>query len=200
MQIFWLVLLGLTMGMVFGIALEKSRVMEPGVLIGQFLFKDFTMLKMFLAATAAGLIALSALTALGLAELHPKSFVVGNIIIGGIILGVGIAIAGACPGTVFAQMGRGYKDAWFTVIGGLLGAAFYGYNKTLIDGMLDMGSLGKITYADLFPSLPFWMLGLGTAAALIVFMIILEMARPWQKDRAAELDKDTSVSGTAAHA
>ncbi len=183
MDIFWLVILGLTMGMVFGIALEKSRVMEPGVLINQFLFRDFTMLKMFLAATATGLVSLSALTAFGIAELHPKGFVVGNIIIGGTILGIGIAIAGACPGTVFAQIGRGYKDAWFTITGGLLGAAFYGYNKSVIDGALDLGNLGKITYADFVPSVPFWMLGLGTSALLVVFMFALESYRPWTSDR-----------------
>lgn len=200
MEIFWLVILGLTMGIIFGVALEKSRVMEPGVLIGQFLFKDYTMLKMFLAATATGLVALSGLTALGLAELQPKSFVVGNIIVGGTILGAGIAIAGACPGTVFAQIGRGYKDAWLTIIGGIMGAAFYGYNKSLIDGVLDMGSLGKITYADLFPSLPFWMLGLITAAALVVVMIALEMYRPWKVDRGMDQNNDASASSNTAHA
>ncbi|KZK76948.1 hypothetical protein PsAD46_04771 [Pseudovibrio sp. Ad46] len=200
MEIFWLVILGLTMGIIFGVALEKSRVMEPGVLIGQFLFKDYTMLKMFLAATATGLVVLSGLTALGLAELHPKSFVVGNIIVGGTILGAGIAIAGACPGTVFAQIGRGYKDAWLTVIGGIMGAAFYGYNKSLIDGVLDMGSFGKITYADLFPPLPFWMLGLITAAALVVVMIALEMYRPWKVDRGMDQNKEASVNSSTAHA
>ncbi|SDR36301.1 YeeE/YedE thiosulfate transporter family protein [Pseudovibrio sp. Tun.PSC04-5.I4] len=200
MEVFWLVILGLTMGLVFGVALEKSRVMEPGVLIGQFLFKDYTMLKMFLAATATGLIVLSGLTAFGLAELHPKGFVVGNIIVGGAILGVGIAIAGACPGTVFAQIGRGYKDAWFTVTGGILGAAFYGYNKSLIDGALDLGSFGKITYADLFPALPFWMLGLITAGALIVVMVALEMARPWKTDRSMDQNNTASVGSTTAHA
>ena len=31
-----LVILGLAMGVVFGVALEKSRVLEPGVLVRQF--------------------------------------------------------------------------------------------------------------------------------------------------------------------
>ena len=55
MNLVALILLGLAMGLAFGIALEKSRVMEPGVLVGQCQFRNFTMLKMFLAATVTGL-------------------------------------------------------------------------------------------------------------------------------------------------
>ncbi|MEP3670202.1 MAG: hypothetical protein ABJN42_26125, partial [Roseibium sp.] len=61
MSLFFMIVLGLVMGLVFGVALEKSRVMEPGVLVGQFQFRNFIMLKMFLSATATGLVVLAVL-------------------------------------------------------------------------------------------------------------------------------------------
>lgn len=184
MSIFWLVLLGLAMGLVFGIALEKSRVMEPGVLVGQFQFRNFTMLKMFLAATITGLIALAVLNGAFGVALHPKTFALGPVLIGGLILGVGIALAGACPGTALAQAGAGYRDAYAVIAGGIAGAIFYGYNIGWIDAALSFGSYGKITFADLLP-LPFWGLALILAAILAAFLVVLERLAPWQ----AEMDK-----------
>mgnify|MGYP000355398640 CR=1 FL=1 len=47
------ILSGLLMGIVFGFALEKSRVFEPGVIVGQMQLRNFLMLKVFLTASAA---------------------------------------------------------------------------------------------------------------------------------------------------
>ena len=48
-------------------------------------------------------------------------------IVGGLLLGAGISLAGACPGTTLAQIGAGYRDAFFTLVGGLCGAVAYSY-------------------------------------------------------------------------
>ncbi|SDU22662.1 YeeE/YedE thiosulfate transporter family protein [Stappia sp. ES.058] len=181
MSIFLLVVLGLAMGLVFGVALEKSRVMEPGVLVGQFQFRNFTMLKMFLAATITGLVALAVMNGLFGVALHPKAFAVGPVLVGGLILGVGIALAGACPGTALAQAGAGYRDAYAIIAGGIGGAIFYGYAKAPISAALGWGDFGKITFADVLP-LPFWALALIVAAILAGGLVVLEKLRPWQSD------------------
>ncbi len=181
MSVIWLAMLGLAMGLVFGVALEKSRVMEPGVLVRQFQFTNFTMLKMFLAATATGLVVLAALNGFGLADLHPKAAVMGSTIVGGLILGAGIVLSGACPGTALAQIGGGYRDAWAVVAGGIFGAMAYGYFKGPIDAIVKVGDLGKITLVDL-TGLPFWPLALGVAAILVAAMVALERWRPWRDD------------------
>ncbi|MFO0989524.1 MAG: YeeE/YedE thiosulfate transporter family protein [Alphaproteobacteria bacterium] len=112
------------MGAVFGFALEKSRVFEPGVIVGQMQLRSFVMLKVFLTAVATGLVVLAALHGFGFAKLFPKATIFGADIVGGLVLGAGITLAGACPGTVLAQIGAGYRDAWFTLIGGLAGRAY----------------------------------------------------------------------------
>ena len=53
------ILIGLATGIVFGLALEKSRVFEPGVIVGQMQLKNFLMLKIFVAAVITGLIGLA---------------------------------------------------------------------------------------------------------------------------------------------
>ena len=48
----------------------------------------------------------------------------GNIL-GGSLIGVGMAITGACPGTSLVQMGAGMANGFLVVIGGVLGAAAF---------------------------------------------------------------------------
>ena len=119
------ILVGLLMGIVFGFALEKSRVFEPGIIVGQMQMRNFIMLKVFLTAVATGAVVLAALNGFGLVKLQPKAALYAADIVGGVILGVGIALAGACPGTTLAQVGVGYRDALFTLVGGVIGAVTF---------------------------------------------------------------------------
>ena len=55
------ILTGVLMGIVFGFALEKSRVFEPGIIVGQMQLRNFIMLKIFLTAVATGAVVLAVL-------------------------------------------------------------------------------------------------------------------------------------------
>ncbi len=107
MDLLVIVLLGLGMGLVFGLALEKSRVFEPGMILGQMRLQNFTMVKVFVSAIVTGLIDLAVLHGFELVTLHPKALSVAAQVVGGGLIGVGMVVAGACPGTVFAQIGAG---------------------------------------------------------------------------------------------
>ena len=115
------------MGIVFGFALEKSRVFEPGIIVGQMQLRNFIMLKVFLTAVATGAVVLAVLNGFGYVKLQPKAALYAADIVGGLILGAGITLAGACPGTTLAQIGAGYRDALFTLVGGLCGAVAFSY-------------------------------------------------------------------------
>lgn len=182
-----IIALGLIIGFVFGIALEKSRVFEPGVIIGQMQLRSFLMLKVFLAATITGMLALAALTAFDAASLHPKALNWQGNLIGGLILGGGLVLAGACPGTTLAQIGAGYKDAWFTFVGALGGALAYGYLESSIKPVLLDNNAGKVTYHNLL-GVPYWGMALVVAGVLIVALIILERLRPWQRELGSDVD------------
>ncbi|MDH3702253.1 MAG: YeeE/YedE family protein [Alphaproteobacteria bacterium] len=187
MNISLFILTGLSMGIVFGFALEKSRVFEPGIILGQFQLRNFIMLKVFLTASATGLLALALLNGTGTVALHPKAtFYLANLI-GGLIFGAGMAFAGACPGTVLAQIGAGYKDAWAVLIGGIAGAIAFGYFYPEIKPELLTGGPGKVTYADL-TGVPFWLLALIAAALLIAVLAALERWRPWESELGDDFD------------
>jgi uncharacterized membrane protein YedE/YeeE len=186
MSVFLAILLGLAMGAVFGVALEKSRVFEPGVIVGQMQLRNFLMLKVFLTAVATSLVVLAALHGFGLVALHPKTTMYLADALGGGLLGVGITLAGACPGTVAAQIGAGYRDAWFTLLGGLAGAVAFTYAEPVLRPVLLTGS-GAMTL-DVLVGVPFWQLALGIAALLAVVLAILEYRRPWREEIGAAAD------------
>ena len=180
MTVFSAILLGLAMGAIFGMALEKGRVCEGGVILCQMQMSRHAMLKMFLSAVITGLIVLSIMVGFGFAKLSPKATLFAADIVGGAVLGVGIVIAGACPGTVLAQIGTGYKDAIFTFTGGLFGALAFTYMEpNILKPILTSGAYGKLTLDQLL-GLPFPAVALSFAAILLGLLVWLEKISPWQ--------------------
>lgn len=188
MSVLAAIAVGLLMGVAFGFLLEKSRVFEPGVIVGQMQLRTFLMLRIFLASVASGLIvfALGTLTGI-IPRLDPKAVLYGAQLLGGFVTGVGIALAGACPGTVLAQVGVGYRDARLTLLGGLAGALTFAYLEPAIRPVLLTGSPGKLTLHGLL-DLPFWPLALGFAAVLIAALYALERWRPWRGELGENAD------------
>ncbi len=183
------IVVGLLMGAVFGLALEKSRVFEPGVIVGQMQLRNFIMLKIFLTAVATGAVVLAALNGFGFVKLQPKAALYAADIVGGFTLGVGIALAGACPGTTLAQIGAGYRDALFTFVGGLLGAVAFSYAQPWLAGTVFGVNSGTLTFTGL-AGVPYWAGALVVAAVLVVALVGLERWRPWRQELGRDLDGD----------
>ncbi len=181
MSVLSAVLLGLAMGVAFGFLLEKSRVFEPAVILGQLQLRNFLMLKIFLSGVAAGLVVVGLLVATGLSGTHPKAAIWTADIVGGLILGAGIALAGACPGTTLAQIGAGYRDAWFTLAGGLAGALTFTYLEPTLRPVLLSGGAGKLTL-DKVLGVPFPWLAFGFAGLIVIGLVALERWRPWREE------------------
>ncbi len=189
MSVLSAILTGVAMGIVFGFALEKARVFEPGMIVGQMQMRNFIMLKVFLTAVATGAVVLAALHGFGLVKLAPKATFYAADVLGGLVLGAGIALAGACPGTILAQIGAGYRDALFTLAGGIAGAVAFGYAEPALAPWLLSGGPGKLTFMDL-TGLSYTVLALGLAAVLVVALVVLERWRPWQRELGADVDGD----------
>lgn len=187
MSVITAILLGLAMGAAFGFLLEKARVFEPAVILGQFQLRSFLMLRVFLAGVAAGLVVLAVMTGFGWAKLAPKALLPMADVAGGLLLGVGIALAGACPGTVLAQIGAGYRDALFTLAGGVLGAIAFTYAEPALQPVLRWAGQGRLTL-DMVTGVPFWALALGFAGLLVAALVALQRWRPWQEEIGADAD------------
>jgi uncharacterized protein len=163
--------LGLITGLMFGFLLQKGRVAKFEVIIGQFLLRDWTVVKTMGTAVVVGAIGVYALIAADVATLHVKPALLGGVLIGAVCFGIGMAIFGYCPGTSIAGCGEGRRDAMVGVAGMLVGAAVYvaayPWLQPLIKGW---GNWGEITLADATHTSPWvWIAGLafiGLAAFL----------------------------------
>lgn len=162
--------LGLVTGIVFGFLLQKGRVGKFEVIVGQLLFKDWTVVKIMATAVAVGSVGVYALVSLGMATLHIKPALLGGVLVGGLLFGLGMAIFGYCPGTGVAASGAGHRDAMVGVAGMLFGALLYvtGYPqlKPLIESIADWG---KLTLPQATSTSPWpWVLGLVIALSALL--------------------------------
>ena len=119
-------------------------------------------------------------------KLHLKPLVWRADIVGGPVLGIGIVLAGACPGTTLAQIGAGYRDAWFVLLGGIAGGAVYGYFESWFTAILP--AKGEVVSIAALVGLPFWPVALITAALLVAVLIALERWQSWETELGAEYD------------
>ncbi|KIY03399.1 uncharacterized protein Z520_00090 [Fonsecaea multimorphosa CBS 102226] len=122
-------LLSAASGGIFGAALTASGVYSPSVIISQLQLGNFHMLKSFLAASACSALIVVSANRAKYAKLNPRSdssygwFMRYDAnLIGGLLHGIGMALTGACPGTVLVQLVMGVKSAPAVAAGCLLGA------------------------------------------------------------------------------
>ncbi|MCJ1432824.1 hypothetical protein MMC27_002181 [Xylographa pallens] len=126
-------------GALFGAALTASAVYVPAVITAQMDLQDFHMLEVFIAASASSALAIRALSIYGRTSFGPRSpstiYLFGSYdanVIGGLLLGAGMTISGACPGTVFSQVATGIASGFFTLAGAVLGGILWtGYGSRL---------------------------------------------------------------------
>jgi hypothetical protein len=159
-------LLGLVTGLVFGFLLQRGQVSKYRVIVGQFLLRDWTVVKIMGTAVLVGSIGVYALVQTGQASLHIKPAALGGLVFGGLAFGVGMAILGYCPGTGVAACGQGSRDAMVGVLGMIAGSFAY---VPLFPAWRSVetawGSWGRTTIPEVTGTSPWiWIGALGVAA------------------------------------
>lgn len=115
-------LIGFLIGVIFGFLLQKGGVANFNTIVGQFLFRNITVLNIMLSAIIAGGLLVYLLVDFGyLPELPAKLSSLKGSAIGGVVFGLGMAILGYCPGTALAALGQGSVDAVFGILGMFFG-------------------------------------------------------------------------------
>ncbi|MCK4622242.1 MAG: YeeE/YedE family protein [Desulfuromonadales bacterium] len=138
--------LGLITGFAFGFLLQKSQVLRFEKQVGFMLLKDMTIIKFMASAVLVGMVGIYACHSAGWIALSLKATHMGAIILGGLIFGIGWAMAGYCPGTSVGALAEGRLHALWAIIGMLLGAAVYAeVYPSLKSTVLSWGNFGKIT-------------------------------------------------------
>jgi hypothetical protein len=169
------VVLGLVTGILFGFLLQKGGVTDYGVIEGQLLLADFTVLKVMLSAVIVGMIVFHLLKQFGYANLHAAHGTLGSNVIGGLIFGAGFALLGYCPGTVAGAVGTGALDALFGGMAGMLiGAGIFAESYPgLKAGILARAPLPVVTVPELL-RMNQWVVIVLLEAGIIGFLLLLE--------------------------
>ncbi len=133
----------LILGILFGATLQYASLNKFNTISGLAILENLSVVKAIALAIGVGIILLNIEIAFGFASFHVKPFVVGGLILGGLIFGMGMAILGYCPGTLAISLGEGSIDALIGIIGGLFGGLIYTLALPFIKPILgpDLGVL-----------------------------------------------------------
>lgn len=166
-------LLGIIAGVIFGLLLQKAQVLRFEKQVGFLCFKDMTIIKFMLSAIIVGMVGMHLLSQFGMIELSIKATNVGAQLIGGILFGIGWAIAGYCPGTSVGAVAEGRTHAFWAVLGMLFGAAVFSRAYPFLkENVLTWGSLGKVTIPQLVHLNAWIVIAIFTAIILLLFKFI----------------------------
>ena len=171
-------ILGMITGLVFGFLLQKGGVASSNTILGQMTLRDFTVAKMMLTAIVVGGVGVWLMKETGLIKgLHLKPALLLANAGGGAIFGVGMAIAGYCPGTGFAALGQKSWDAIPATAGMLVGAAvFAGSYGWLSPHVLTVADYGKKTLPDV-TGVPWWVFMAVLGAGVVAMVVTMRPAR-----------------------
>lgn len=168
---------GFLIGIAFGFLLQKGGVTKYDTIIGQLLFRDFTVVKIMLSAMITGMIGIHLLKIKGIVRLHPKPGSFGSTVVGGLLFGVGFAVLGYCPGTVVGAAAQGSLDALFGGIAGILigSGLFASLYPRLEKKIIDKGSFGEITFPQLF-KINEWAVIIPVVILVCMLLVFIEKA------------------------
>jgi hypothetical protein len=119
--------LALILGAAFGFVLDRIGATNPNVAGRMLALVDLGLAKTILLAIGLASVLMFGGQMLGLVDVGHMSVktAYAGVFIGGLMLGLGWAASGFCPGTGVCAAASGRKDALFFIAGGLLGAAAY---------------------------------------------------------------------------
>lgn len=123
----------LFIGILFGIILSKTEVVSWYRIYEMFKFQSFHMYGIIGSAVAIGIVVMQ-LFKKGIIkdylgnQITPKKKENGttSTLVGGIIFGMGWALAGACPGPMFVLIGHGALAILIVLLGAILGTFIFG--------------------------------------------------------------------------
>jgi hypothetical protein len=174
------VIVPILLGFAFGWLLHKARLGRYETIVGVFSLRDPAVLQFLLAALTVAAVGVQLLVALGVATAIPvpRSAIVADLI-GGLVFGAGMALAGFCPATVAAGAAEGRLD--HLVAGGLglyTGAVVLGLIYPRVLPLTRLVDLGPVTASHAL-GVSAWLLVvlLVEVAALVIWAI--ERWRPW---------------------
>ncbi|MEP6991003.1 MAG: YeeE/YedE thiosulfate transporter family protein [bacterium] len=139
---------GFVIGIGFGACLERSGLGSARKLMGQFTLKDLAVFKVMFSAIVTAMLGLFWLSRFGVLDLErvylPETFLLPQLV-GGLVFGVGFALAGLCPGTSCVAAATGRVDGLAVMIGMFAGVLATGLARPSFATFFASTSRGSFT-------------------------------------------------------
>ncbi len=165
--------LAIPMGIVFGWLLHRGGVANYNVIVNQFRFKDFTVLKIMFTAIIVGGVGVLLLKGSGHAQYHIKPANMLGVTLGAALFGVGMVLYGYCPGTGIVAVAAGSVHALVGFGGMMVGGILYALSFKWVEANIQkVGALGKIRLPEV-TGISYWgWFGILALIAGVVFWLI----------------------------
>jgi uncharacterized membrane protein YedE/YeeE len=135
-------------GIAMGFLIQRVRASSPAMILQNLRLENLVIIKFMATTIAVGMIATYTLNLFIPDLMHfdiKPTYLVG-VLLGGLIFGVGFGLGGYCPGTCVVGIGEGRRDAWFALLGGIVGAlVFTLVYKSAIQPIVELMDFGKVT-------------------------------------------------------
>jgi uncharacterized membrane protein YedE/YeeE len=172
--------LAIPMGILFGILLHRGGVARYDVIVNQFRFRDFTVLKVMFTAILVGGVGVLWLKGHGYAQYHIKPANMLGVVLGAVLFGIGMVLYGYCPGTGVAALATGSLHALVGFAGMLVGGVLYALSFTWVEAHIQkVAALGKVRLPEL-TGVPDWgwFVILAGIAGVVFWLIETRAVRP----------------------
>ena len=168
----------LIMGITFGFVLERTGFTRAKLISGTFYFKSLAVPKIMgttVITAATWFIIFSWLGWIDLNALYTPATYIWPYVVGGLMFGAGMVMAGYCPGTAVAGLGTGKTDALVFLAGVIAGMFVYFLIYPLVSGFANSSNMGVVKLHDLFGGNEYtsYIITIGLEIGIISFMVLL---------------------------
>jgi uncharacterized protein len=178
-------------GIGFGWWLERAGLGSASKLMGQFHLTDLAVFKVMFSAILTAMLGLFWLSRVGVVDLSrvyvPETFVLPQIV-GGLVFGAGMALAGLCPGTSCVAAATGRGDGLVVAGGFFVGVLATALALPAMARFYGSGARGSLTLDAVF-DLETGSLILVVVAAALAGFIVAEHVEQWKARRLAEMER-----------
>lgn len=170
----------LTIGVAFGFVLEQAGLGSARKLVGQFYGRDFAVLKVMFSALLVAMLGVFWLGRSGWLDVDalyvPQTFLTPQLI-GGVLFGAGLVVAGLCPGTACVSAATGRIDGLCVLLGLFVGMVGVGLLLTQWSRLYDSTARGAWTLPECFGLSPGVVIFAVVVLALVAFAVCERIQR-----------------------
>ena len=177
------VLTAIPIGFLFGFFLQKGDLCGSSAFSEVVLMRDWRKMWGLWICIVTGMAGFALFDLLGWITLNPKPFIWVNYVLGGVLFGVGMVLAGGCVSGCLFKAGTGNLNSMVALLGIGLGISLveHGPLKTIFSELkkvvIKSAEGGPLTLSS-FTDLPFWILALMITLVTVVVAFILKRKFP----------------------